>query len=135
MESTPTTVETKRVVIERGWLKNQFLTFVLGDQLDGTRVTLGTEFAEALDRFDALVAQKNYQYQGSWQTLGEVIPTADLIDKLARLEGATKSGAVLSWDPDKRRGILFDIIVRAFMILAWEGMNFTDDDVDEPAKA
>jgi hypothetical protein len=129
--------ETTRVEIKPGWLINQFAEFVLGIDPGHSPVkwALNKDFGEALKRLDALVVQKDFQYQGSWQTLGEVIPTADLIDKLARLDSATKSGAVLSWDPDKRRGILFDIIVRAFMILAWEGVNFTDDDLDEPAKA
>ena len=127
-----TTVETKRVEIQRGWLIDQFAERVLGLPPGHSlrRINVNPEFGEALDRFDALVAQKNYQYDSSWQTLGEIIPTADMIDKLARLSGAWRNGAALSWDPDKRRGVLFDLIVRAFMILAWDGLNFVDDDVD-----
>ena len=135
------TVETRRVEIQQGWLINQFAEHVLrygpGQSLTpGDYETLmreiNPEFAAALRRFDALVAQKNYQYDSSWQTLGEIIPTADMIDKLARLSGAWRNGAALNWDPDKRRGVLFDLIVRAFMILAWEGLNFQDDDDDRP---
>jgi len=125
------TTETTRVKIEPGWLINQFAEYVLGHHPGQPHTfQLSHEFGEALERLDALVVQKDFQYSSSWQTLGEIIPTADLIDKLARLDGAWRHGAALSWDPEKRKGVLFDILVRTLMILAWEGANFKDDDDD-----
>lgn len=121
--------ETTRVVIQPGWLIGQFMQYVLG-ATPGHSYELNPDFLAALERLDDLVVQKDWQYSSSWQTLGEIIPTADMIDKLARLEGAWKHGAALSWNPDKRKEVLFDIIVRAFMILAWEGANFKDSDDD-----
>jgi hypothetical protein len=121
--------EAKKVKIQPGWLMAQFSEHVLGSP-PGHSVPINPDFLAALERLDALVVQKDFQYDSSWQTLGEIIPVADMIDKLARLSGAWKNGAAISWDPDKRKGVMFDIIVRAFMILAWEGANFVDDDLD-----
>jgi hypothetical protein len=147
--------EQQHVEIYSGWLIEQFAKYVLGrgphvplttmmeqfpvpdhchpenmSAFHVDHIQLTAEFTEALRRFDALVVQKDFQYQSSWQRLGPLIPLADDIDKLARLQGAWKSGALASWDPDKQRGILFDLIVRSFQILCWMDTQFQDDDDD-----
>lgn len=129
----------QHVDIQRGWLLDQFADLVLGIAPDDpayiTQLWLGemrTEFAEAIVKYDDLVYQKNQQYKDAWQKDGPITALVDLKDKLYRLESASESGAVLAWDRDKLRGTLFDIIVRSIMCLSWMGLNFTDDDVDEP---
>ena len=134
---TPETMQ--RVLIKRGWLVSQFAKYIFGDGTgravlplpdDGTFVKVSEEFAKALDDWDALVAQKNAQYDDSWQVDGPVVALVDLREKLNRLNSATRSGAILEWDPDKKRYTIFDIIVRAMMVLAWDDLNFKDDDDD-----
>lgn len=139
----------KTVEIRPGWVTAQFAKYFFGndspinqrkmvvqvDSSDGYispfRFILTEEMANALQRFDQLAVQKNFQYQGSWQTLGPLIALADDIDKLARLEGAWKSGALVTWKPDKQREMCFDLIIRSFQILAWMDTHFQDDDIDD----
>jgi hypothetical protein len=142
-----TTGNMRHVDIQKGWLIRQFTHYVLGIgggvntllrdlEISGTKpwdayiVRLNAEFADALERWDELVYQKNVQYEDAWQIDGPVTALTDLKDKLYRLSTATRTQAAISWDPDKRRSILFDIIVRAMMVLAWDGANFKDDDDD-----
>jgi hypothetical protein len=124
-----------RVDIAQGWLLDQFAYHVLGldpeEEAYQTQLWLGelnTEFAQALTKYDALVNQKNQQYGDAWQKDGPVTSLVDLKDKLYRLQSASDSGAVLTWDVDKLRGTLYDILVRSIMILSWFELNFDDDD-------
>jgi hypothetical protein len=124
-----------RVDIAQGWLLDQFAYHVLGldpeEEAYQTQLWLGelnTEFAQALTKYDALVDQKNKQYGDAWQKDGPVTSLVDLKDKLYRLQSASDSGAVLTWDVDKLRGTLYDILVRSIMILSWFELNFDDDD-------
>lgn len=144
--------DTKQFVeIKPGWLIMQFARYVFGLTEEYTtfertgphqlvlrnekgwadyQLWLNPQFLDALIRFDDLVIQKDYQYDSSWQTLGTIIPMADMIDKLGRLKSASRNGAALAWDPDKKIGTQFDLIVRNLMIMCWERLNFTDDDDD-----
>lgn len=125
------------VDIKAGWLARQFCQRVLGitpsveadiDAVLG--VELSQELRVALQQWDALVAQKNAQYKDAWQIDGPITALCDLKDKLYRLESASESGAIITWDKNKLRGTLFDILVRDLMCLAWFGLNFADDDDD-----
>jgi hypothetical protein len=124
-----------RVEIKQGWLLDQFAEHVLGlnpeEDAYETQLWLGElnlDFASALVKYDALVQQKNQQYGDAWQKDGPVTSLVDLKDKLYRLKSATDSGATLTWDVDKLRGTLYDILVRSLMILSWFELNFDDDD-------
>ncbi len=124
-----------RVEIKQGWLLDQFAEHVLGlnpeEEAYETQLWLGElnlDFASALVKYDALVQQKNQQYGDAWQKDGPVTSLVDLKDKLYRLQSAGDSGAILTWDVDKLRGTLYDILVRSLMILSWFELNFDDDD-------
>jgi hypothetical protein len=125
------------VDIRPGWLKREFCKRVLGitpsveaDLDDVLGVELSQELRTALREWDALVYQKNQQYKDAWQIDGPITALTDLKDKLYRLDSASESGAVITWNKDKLRGTLFDILVRDIMCLAWFGLNFKDDDDD-----
>lgn len=125
------------VEIAQGWLLDQFAEHMLGldpeDEAYKTQLWIGelhTDFAQALVKFDALVYQKNQQYGDAWQKDGPVTSLVDLKDKLYRLQSANDSGAILTWDVDKLRGTLYDIMVRSIMVLSWFELNFDDDDDD-----
>jgi hypothetical protein len=127
----------RRVVIEDGWLIDQFAEHVLGldmtDEGVKTQVWLteiNPNLADALIKYDALVVQKNKQYKDAWQVDGPITALVDLKDKLYRLEAATEKGASVAWDKDKLTGTLYDIMIRTVMALAWFGLNFQDDDDD-----
>ena len=127
----------ERVVIQPGWLIDQFAQLVLGldseDEAFETQLWLGDiniRLAEALIRYDTLVHQKNQQYKDAWQIDGPITSLVDLKDKLYRLEAVTERGASIAWDEDKLTGTLYDVLIRTIMCLAWYGLNFQDDDDD-----
>lgn len=137
MEKIVTPETMQRVDIKQGWLLDQFAGLVLGLDVDDQDVAgqywlseMNVDLAAALVKYDALVYQKNQQYKDAWQKDGPITALVDLKDKLYRLESASESGAVLTWDKDKLRGTLFDILIRTIMCLSWQGLNFTDDDDD-----
>jgi hypothetical protein len=127
------------VEIKPGWVIRQYLD--IAHQLSPSKdadlgevlYAVGTdrELVRALLDFDALVVQKNKQYKDAWQIDGPVTALTDLKDKLYRLESASESQAILSWDKDKLRGTFFDVFIRSLMCMAWFGLNsFKDDDDD-----
>lgn len=131
----------QRVVIERGWLLDQFAEHVLGLELpeEAYRTQLwlteiNEKLAQALVKYDLLVEQKNKQYKDAWQVDGPLTALTDLKDKLYRLESLTEQHINVSWDKDKLTGTLYDILIRTIMCLAWLGLNFEDDDDDRKAK-
>lgn len=135
------TQDTKQLVeIKSGWVIRQFIDLVYNirpgwnaDLVEILRTfDCNPSLVKALQEYDALVVQKNTQYEDAWQTDGPITALCDLKDKLYRLNSAQKSGAVLEWDYDKLRGTLFDIWIRSIMCLAWFGLNFKDDDLDDP---
>ena len=132
----------QRVEIKPGWVIRQYLAMThsivpstFADLKEVLRaVGTDAELVRALVDFDALVVQKNEQYKDAWQKDGPVTALCDLKDKLYRLDSASESGAVLSWDKDKLRGTFFDVWVRSMMCMAWFGLQFKDDDDDRSEK-
>jgi hypothetical protein len=131
----------RRVVIEKGWLLDQFAEHVLGIDKDDYAyksqlwlADINVSLAQALVKYDLLVEQKNKQYKDAWQVDGPLTALTDLKDKLYRLESVTETGINVAWDKDKLTGTLYDILVRTIMCLAWLGLNFEDDDDDRKGK-
>jgi len=138
----PTEGTMQHVEIKQGWLIDQFAEHVLGLDIEDESVAtqawlteINPDIADALIKYDALVVQKNKQYKDAWQVDGPLTALTDLKDKLYRLEAVNEKGLSVTMDKDKLTGTLYDILIRTVMCLAWYGLNFKDDDLDDPVDA
>lgn len=121
------------VEIRPGWMTATLARYIggnypnqvaLGYGDDSTQAFLcGRPFAEAVQRLDSELASRNAKYESAWLTDYILTSLADLKDKLYRLSAATRKGAWVEWDDQKRRGTYYDILARTIMLMALEDAN------------